>query len=35
MANYVVKIAHKGIDYYLLWSTMMDAPATHGSSLSL
>lgn len=34
MANYIIKIPHNGKDHYLIWCTMMDAPATHGSSLA-
>lgn len=34
MAKYIVKIPHNGKDYYLLWCTIMDAPATHGGSLT-
>lgn len=34
MANYIVKIPHNGKDYYLLWCTITDSPATHGASLN-
>lgn len=34
MADYIVKIPHKGIDYYLLWSTNTDSPVTYGASLA-
>ena len=33
MAKYIVKVPHNGKDYYLLWCTMVDAPATYGGSL--
>ena len=34
MGKYIVKIPHNGKDYYLVWCTMVDAPATHGASLA-
>lgn len=34
MANFIVKIPHNGKDYYLIWCTMTDSPATYGCSLA-
>jgi hypothetical protein len=33
MPRYIVKIPHEGQDYYLDWSTIVDAPVTYGLSL--
>jgi len=33
MPRYIVKIPHKGQDYYMDWSTIVDAPVTHGMPL--
>jgi hypothetical protein len=33
MPRFIVKIPHAGQDYYLDWSTIVDAPVTYGMSL--
>lgn len=33
MPRYIVKLTHEGKDYYLDWSTIVDAPVTYGMSL--
>lgn len=33
MPRYIVKIPHEGQDYYLDWSTIVDAPVTYGLTL--
>lgn len=33
MPQYVIKLSDRGKDYYLMWSTIVDAPITPGMSL--
>jgi hypothetical protein len=33
MGQTIVKLKHEGQDYYLLWSSIVDAPVTYGLSL--
>jgi hypothetical protein len=33
MPRYIIKLTDNDKDYYLLWSTIVDAPVTHGMSL--
>lgn len=30
MPRHIVKIADRGVDYFVEWSTVVDAPVTHG-----
>jgi len=34
MARYIIKLPCDGTDYYLLWSSVADAPITYGMTLS-
>lgn len=33
MPRYIIKLSHEGQDYYMEWSTIVDAPATYGMPL--
>ena len=33
MVDYIIKLSDEGRDFYLLWSTIVDAPACNGMSL--
>lgn len=33
MGRYIIKLTHESIDYYLEWSSVVDAPITYGMSL--
>jgi len=34
MPSYIVKFPCDGVDYYLLWSSVVDAPVTYGMTLA-
>jgi len=33
MSDYILKLSGNGRDFYLMWSTIVDAPASHGMPL--
>lgn len=33
MPQYIIKLSDKTTDYYLIWSTVVDAPVTYGQQL--